>query len=91
MKAMFQNAAGKGALCFLGIIFLAVSIVYFVYIWRPGKFRKELAGERMTPKFFTFCVIIARIGALGRYIIIIRNSYIDLFIGLCSLLHSEQY
>jgi len=66
VAAMFRHKAGKAALSILGLIFMVVALVYFIYTFRPAKFRRELDSARMPRTLFVVSVWIARIGAIGR-------------------------
>eukprot|EP01111_Echinosteliopsis_oligospora_P007007 TRINITY_DN2153_c0_g1_i1.p1 TRINITY_DN2153_c0_g1~~TRINITY_DN2153_c0_g1_i1.p1 ORF type:complete len:492 (-),score=119.96 TRINITY_DN2153_c0_g1_i1:155-1630(-) len=65
-RYLFATTAGRVVLCFLGFVFFVVAIVYFSYIIKPAKFRRELASENMPPALFYTSVWIARGGAIGR-------------------------
>jgi len=65
-EVLFSTTPGRVVLCFLGFVFFVVAIVYFSYIIKPAKFRRELASENMPPTLFYTAVWIARGGSIGR-------------------------
>ncbi|GAM22491.1 hypothetical protein SAMD00019534_056660 [Acytostelium subglobosum LB1] len=63
---LYKSIPGQIMVCVIALVFFVVAIVYFVYIIKPDKFKKELSTERMTKNLYYSALAFARIGAIGR-------------------------